>query len=235
MKKLVISDWFGTIDLSWHIFDECYRMTVEDLFGVEGSMRDDPNYFASTNTDVVSEIARRRGIPEEEISSKKDLILSAYQNNFLNVLGQDKLHILPGARGLFYGLKRNRVPLTLISGESKATLDALVRKAGLDIYFPEDMRSYGDEARDRIELLKLAIERAENKHGQFPKDGIYLLDDSARGLSAGNSLGIRTIGVASGPTKYEEVASSNPAHLFEDLGNHRYREVLKIIFGNSQV
>jgi phosphoglycolate phosphatase-like HAD superfamily hydrolase len=209
MKKLVISDWFGTIDLSWHIFDECYRRTVKGLFGVEGSMRDDPNYFASTNTDVVSEIARKHGIPEDEISSKKGLILPAYANNFLNVLEQGKLRILPGARGLFYGLKRNSVPLALISGESKATLDALVRKAGLGIYFPEDMRSYGDEAGDRIELVKVAIERAENKHAQFPKDGIYLLDDSARGLSAGNSLGIVTIGVASGPTKHEELALSN--------------------------
>lgn len=231
MKKLVISDWFGTIDLSWHVFDECYRRTVKRLFGVEGSMRDDPNYVASTNTDVVSEIARRNGIPKEEISSKRDSILPAYERNFLNVLEQRKLRILPGARGLFCGLKRNGVQLALISGESRATLDALVRKAELGIYFPEGMRSCGDEAGDRIELVRLAIERAEDKHGQFPKGGIYLLDDSVRGLKAGNSLGIVTIGVASGPTKYGELASAKPTYLFENLRNRRYREVLKTIIG----
>lgn len=229
MKRLVISDWFGTIDLSWHIFDESYRRTVEELFGIKGSMRDDPNYFASTNVDVVSEIARRHGISEKEISSKKGLILQAYRNNFLDVLKQGKLRILPGVRWLLRGLRKNRIPVALISGESKATLDALVKKAGLGIYFPEDMRSYGEEAGNRVELVRLAIERAENKRGQFTKNKIYLLDDSARGLKAGNSLGIRTIGIASGPTKNEELAFVKPTYLFKDLKNHRYREVLKII------
>ena len=217
MKKLVVSDWSGTIDLSLHVFDEAYRRTVNELFGIIGSMYDDPSYVASTNADVVAEIAKAHGIPEEAISLKRELILPAYQRNFLEALKGKGSNILPGVRELFLGLKKNGIFLSLVSGESKITLNALVENAGFGQYFPEDMRSSGEEVESRAGLIGLPIKRAEERHGQFPRNGIYLLEDSVRGVDAGNSSGIITVAVATGPTKYEELRLSRPVHIFSDL------------------
>ncbi len=230
MKKLVISDWSGTISLDLDMFDKTYRETVRELFGIEGSMYDDPNYSASTNIGVVSAIARIHGVPEEEIKSKEDSILPIYKKTFLEVLERNELNVLPGVRELFHELRENKVPLGLISGETRTTLDALLKKANLDVYFTRDMRSCGEEVSDRTELIKLAIKRAERKYGvELPRNKIYLLDDSVRGIEAGKSLGIVAISVATGPTCYEELHSNNPSYIFHNLKD--YTKVLEIILG----
>ncbi|MBI2542877.1 MAG: HAD family phosphatase [Candidatus Aenigmarchaeota archaeon] len=225
--RLVIFDLYRTLIEAENIADNAYIETVKALYDVDGG-RTDADPTSTTIQSVVSQIAGKKGISKEDIEISNNRILPTYENIFERCLNEGKVVTLSGVSDLIEYLRENKVPFGVYTGDSFRTLDALLKKVGLNNYFPEDMRSCGsNETSDRTELLRIAIEKSERKYRlKFSRDGIYVVDDSWRGIKAGEILGINSIGVGGNPERFERYGVK-PTYFFEDLRD--YNAIMKIV------
>ncbi len=232
MKRLAIFDYHGTLIWALDVHNAAYRDTVKQLYGVDGSIHDAKNFAASTVQLVTKEIAKSRGVPEDVITSHYNEILPTYEKNFISLLEKMKIRVLPGIPELLKGLKDSGVAISIATGDSERTIDALLRKAKLNDYFENELKVYASiepPITSRQELVQRAIELAEGKYRRFGNGEIFLFDDSTKGLSAGKELGLVTVGVGTGPEGYEKMLEASPDFAFKDFSN--YREVIDIVLG----
>lgn len=176
------------------------------------------------------EIAKANSVTEGDARSKESKILPAYERHFERAIGQIKPRILPGVTKLLESLIQRDVKLALYSGESRRTLNIVLNKTKLDRFFEQDLiigASRKNSVYDRKKLLQETIEKAEKRYERFSENRTFLFDDSTKGISSGNELGIVTIGVSTGPEEFEKLKTSAPTYLFRNFSN--LSEVLHIM------
>lgn len=241
-NRLALFDYHYTLAEALAAHEAAYERTVYDIFGIHGSMKD-ADSVASTIQTVVRAIAKKKGVPTNTVESvNEENIISTYHRHLESALELYGIKVLPDIPELLERLRDNQVVTAFLTGESKRTADMILQKIGLDGYFPEDMRSYasteiGDSPDQRVQLIKLAISKAERKYGRFSR--IYQFDDSKGGTDAGRLLEIITMGLGTRPGGYKELTAyhletGHPIHLFRDVTHHCEfcnKNVLEIVLG----
>ncbi len=221
MKKLAVFDMHGTLLWALEAYEHAYTETAKELFVVNGSMHD--VYFgASTIQTVTMGIAKAKGVPENVLKQKEQLILPVFEKHFEAALKRVKPRVLQGVEKLLYSLKQKDFVIALYTGDSQKTSGLLLHMAGLEKYFDRELRSCASRKKpvfDRKVLLAEVIKKTEKKHGRFPKNSVFLFDDSVKGINAGNELGIITIAVATGPDSISKLKKSKPSFLFKKFFN----------------
>ena len=90
--------------------------------------------------------------------------------------------------------------------------------------------AFGNDAEDRYNLPKIAIDRAYDRTGAtFRAKDIVVIGDTPHDIECGRHLNVRTIAVETGIFSAEELAKHQPDHLFRDLGD--LDAVLDAMFG----
>src|SRR5262249_55246601 len=127
--------------------------------------------------------------------------------------------ILPGIPELLKALsERSDVVMGLGTGNLSAGAKAKLDRAKLNDYFP--FGGVADDSEDRPTLLRKAVERGQAHAGtSFPPERIYVLGDNFRDIVAGKAIGARTVGVATGQMKLNELEAYKPDHLFQDFSD----------------
>jgi phosphoglycolate phosphatase-like HAD superfamily hydrolase len=121
----------------------------------------------------------------------------------------------PGARELLDELQRREVLLALVTGNLTPIGWRKLQRAGLDRYFRYG--AFGEAAKDRAGLAKMAVERARAEHCIAPETPISLIGDAPADIIAAKANGIRSIAVCTGLTSREELAAHAPDLIVEDL------------------
>lgn len=244
MNRLALFDYHYTLAEAPVAHEAAYERTVHEKFNVHGSMKD-VDSVASTIQAVVRAIAKNRGTPPDILELTSDVdILSTYHRHLESALEEYGVKILPGIPELLEELRDYQVVTAFLTGESKGTADMILQKAGLDKYFPEELRSYasteiGDSPDQRVRLVQLAISKAERKYGKFSSGNVFLFDDSKEGAATGRELGIVTMGVGTRSGGYEKLVSyrsetGHPIHLFRDVTHYCEvcnKKALEIVLG----
>jgi phosphoglycolate phosphatase len=136
---------------------------------------------------------------------------------------QDELKIqgrlLPGAAEAMAGVaKLNGVMQTVLTGNSKPIAATKLRAFGLDGFVDLDVGGYGSEAYPRGTLLRVARQRAGDKHGvTFGEDASVYVADSARDVDAARIGGARSLAVASGRASAAELREAGADAVLPDL------------------
>jgi len=114
----------------------------------------------------------------------------------------------PGSAELLTQLKhRQQAPISALTGHTRDNAATLLAAIGLDRYLDLGLGGYGDEASDRSELLSIAQAKVAAGCGAEQAGRIVVLTDVAADLTAAAALGLRTVGVASGPAAAELAAA----------------------------
>jgi phosphoglycolate phosphatase-like HAD superfamily hydrolase len=121
----------------------------------------------------------------------------------------------PGVRALLYRLTRRGVPLGLVTGNLTGIGWRKLEAAGLRHYFR--FGAFGEMARDRAGLVRLAIREAR-RQGWIRRDArIALIGDAPADIRAAKANGIRSIAVETGISLPEELRAEKPDLLAPDL------------------
>lgn len=121
----------------------------------------------------------------------------------------------PGVRSLLHRLQRQGVALGLVTGNLTRIGWKKLDRAGLKPYFP--FGAFGEMARDRAGLARLAIRRARSE-GRIAKGAaIALVGDSPSDIIAARRNGIRSIAVCTGISTRDDLLAYAPDILLEDL------------------
>jgi len=127
--------------------------------------------------------------------------------------------LLPGAAEAMAAVaKLDDVVATVLTGSSKPNAMLKLRAFGLDGYVDFDIGGYGNEAYPKGTLLRVARERASEKHkATFGEDVTVYLADSPRDVDAARIGGARSLAVASGRASAAELRDAGADAVLPDL------------------
>ena len=135
---------------------------------------------------------------------------------------QDELktgQLLPGAaEALAAVAKLDGAVQTVLTGNSRPTAELKLRAFGLDGFVDFDIGGYGSEAYPKGTLLRVARQRAADKHGvTFAEDATVYVADSPRDVDAARIGGARSLAVASGRAGTAELRDAGADAALPDL------------------
>jgi phosphoglycolate phosphatase len=146
-------------------------------------------------------------------------LAAALQARSEDLAGQGQA--LPGAaEALGAVAKLDGVVQSVFTGNSRPTAVLKLRAFGLDGYVDFDIGGYGSEAYPKGTLLRVARQRAGNKHGvTFGEDATVYIADSPRDVDAARIGGARSLAVASGRASAAELRDVGADAVLPDLAD----------------
>ena len=193
---------------------------VADTYGVSGGL-DGYSFPGRTDPAIVADLATRWGVPPEVAVRRVPEALARYVQLLGEEAASGEIEVLPGVRELVAVLAGEpRVLLGLLTGNVEHGARLKLAPTGLLESFP--IGAYGSDSARRPDLPPVAVARAEALTGRrFRGKQIAVIGDTPADIECGASLGVKTIGVATGRHTPDDLAAHAPDHVFADLSDWR--------------
>jgi phosphoglycolate phosphatase len=129
--------------------------------------------------------------------------------------------LLPGAAEAMAAVaKLDGAVQSVLTGNSRPTAVLKLCAFGLDGFVDFDIGGYGSEAYPKGTLLRVARQRAAEKHGvTFGEDATVYVADSPRDVDAARIGGARSLAVASGRASAAELREGGADAVLPDLAD----------------
>ncbi len=224
--KLVIFDLDQTLVDLISVHDATAQELFRTFFNVHVSLNE-IDFAGKSLTENLAELARLKGVAENEFVQKSKSLLQSYNKIFEAKLPPTAAnYILPGVIPLLQELSKTDNLVVLYTGDSPGVTERVLKVTGLNKYFKFSV--HGTEANSRVELAEMAIAKAEELTGnKFVGKDVVIIGDSVRDVDCGRQLNALTIAVATGFHSEKELRSRNPDYLFKNL--EEYSKVVQII------
>jgi len=215
-KRLLLFDIDGTLIHSAGAGVQALKSALTERFGIEDDLRG-IEIAGMTDSGIVVSILKKHNIPatNENISA----FLDSYVHFLSLELPRRKGKLLPGVLDLLNKLgSRPHVVLALLTGNVSRGAQLKLEHYGVWHFF--EFGAFADDHRDRNRLGSFARARAKEKHGkEFPASKIDVIGDTPRDIACGKAIGARTIAVATGTWRREQLAKYQPDFLIDDLSD----------------
>jgi len=124
--------------------------------------------------------------------------------------------VLPGVRAILDALQSRpgEFAVGLATGNLELGAWAKLRPSGLDRYF--GFGGFGSDSRERSELIRRAVERAEERAGRKASQ-VFVIGDTPQDILHARKAGAKVVAVATGGHSYEELEQHAPDLLVEAL------------------
>jgi phosphoglycolate phosphatase len=238
MRKLVLFDIDGTLVLTGGAGIRAMNRACEELVGHPHALEGIP-VAGRTDRIILSDVVTRAGhslhdglleqlrdryIDNLRVEIEKPGRLQSFES--LGARGGVKA-VMPGIRELLDILdRREDVFLGLLTGNFEA--GAKIKLEHFDLWRYFQCGAFGDDAADRNELVRFALERAQ-RYGLPDIDAadILVVGDTPHDVACALAVGATPVGVATGGFTSDQLRESGAAIVFENLGSPA--EFLKLI------
>ena len=221
MKKLVLFDIDGTLLWTDGAGRRAIHAALRAELGIDGPF-DGVRFDGKTDPQIIRELLAAARREEDVPDSRIEAVCRRYVGLLEGELaaGRRALRVFPGVLGLLDRLAERRDTLIgLLTGNVVDGALLKLRAAGIG---PERFRvgAYGSDAADRSALPAIAAERAVSLMGRSPLgDEIVIIGDTPSDMSCGRALGVRAIGVATGPYTVTQLLDAGGYAAFADLAD----------------
>lgn len=171
--------------------------------------------------DILRIMLRNAGAPARTARAAMPEILRAAERYYLRVCPALRDKHCPGVEELLDRLTRRGHLLALVTGNLTRIGWRKLERAGLKAYFP--FGAFGEMARTRAGLARIAIRMAKAQHGISRETPISMIGDAPPDIEAARSNGIRSIAVKTGITPPAELEVLKPDYLLKDLRDLRLK------------
>jgi phosphoglycolate phosphatase len=215
-KRLLLFDIDGTLIHSGGAGVHALKSAFTERFGIVDDLQD-IEIAGMTDSGIVVSILNKHKIPatNENVSA----FLDSYVHFLSLELPRRVGKLLPGVLELLEKLKsRPHLVLALLTGNVSRGAQLKLEHYGVWHFF--EFGAFADDHHDRNRLGTVARARAKEKHGrQFSTSEIDVIGDTPRDIACGKAFGARTIAVATGTWKRDQLAKYEPDFLIDDLSN----------------
>lgn len=185
---------------------------VRQVTGVETTTGGIPVH-GMLDPDILVQMMRAGGIEDARITLQMPAIVETAQDIYQTGVPDLRDKVCPGVVPLLDRLRERGVALALVTGNLTRIGWRKLERAGLHHYFR--FGAFGEMAPTRGGLARLAIERA-GREG-MAGGRISLIGDAVQDVIAARENGVRSIAVRTGITPPEDLESSAPDILIDDL------------------
>jgi phosphoglycolate phosphatase len=207
---LVLFDIDGTLLLtSDPLVGRATLDVIDDVWGIRlpddaiGKV-DHPGQTAQRITRLVLEAA---GVDDAHIDEGLPRWCGLVSGRYLELLSDsDTSHwqAAPGAPATLEELSR-RAQVVLMTGNPEPIARARMERLGLAHFFPEGQGAFGCDAEHRIDLIRIARERA----GGVPVQNTWAVGDTPRDVEGAHAGGIRCVGITLGRFGRDDLADAD--------------------------
>ncbi len=216
---LVLFDIDGTLLQSGGCGRAATRLAIQEVFGTIGLL-DKTNFAGKTDWQIVLESLESTGISVEQVQTQLQPYNEAVARHLSQIVDTFPIRACVGAAEVVRALRVHPGTLLgLVTGNMPGLVPIKLRAAGFD---PHDFKigAFGSEGWERAMLPPLALERARLHAGRdFPPERIVIIGDTPGDIACAQSIGARTMAVATGPFKVNELRAYHPDHLFESMAD----------------
>lgn len=217
MERLILFDIDGTLLSTGGAAGGPFRHALERVFGTSGP-RSGYSFAGRTDPQIARELLALGGVPREVADEKLDQVWEIYLAGLREALRERAVTVLPGVRELLAELEADpAVILGLLTGNLREGARLKLEAGGL-AFARFQVGAFGSDHADRPELPAVAIRRAEERFGhRFSGKAVVIIGDTPLDIACGEHLGVRTIAVATGNYRPDELAACGPDRVFETL------------------
>ena len=216
---LVLFDIDGTLLHSGGCGRAATRLAIQEVFGTIGLL-DKTNFAGKTDWQIVLESLVSTGINVEQVQIRLQTYNEAVARHLSQIVDSFPIRACMGAPEAVNALRAHpETLLGLVTGNMPALVPIKLRAAGFD---PDDFKigAFGSEGWERAMLPPLALERARIHAGRdFAPERIVIIGDTPGDIACARSIGARTMAVATGPFKVNQLCAHHPDHLFESMAD----------------
>ena len=175
-------------------------------------------FVGSTDRLILRNFIEGAQVPVENIESTIDRVLSKYLQYLKEKMTLSNcVKILPGVQELLNIIRDDEnMFIGLLTGNIKKGAHSKLSLANLWDYFP--IGAFGDDAVDRNELPPIAIQRATDFFETgFNNKNIWIIGDSPKDIICAKTNNLRSLAVATGWHKMDELSQLHPDVVIPDL------------------
>lgn len=221
MKRLVLFDIDGTLLLCGKAPRNAITQAMIKIFGTAGPVDQFP-FSGKTDPQIIFELMQAARIADDVIQAGLQRAIADYIAALETTLQSIDIRILKGVEKLLEQLAGHEdIVLGLLTGNVMQGAQIKLSRAGLGHYFfngTSPLGAFGSDSMHRNELPAIAVERAKAiKHRHFTEKEIAIIGDSPSDVLCGKSLNVKSIAVATGWHKTDELKNYDPDFAFEDL------------------
>jgi len=215
-RKLIVFDMDRTLINVSDRHIKAYRTALWRVYGIEG----EPNLHkhpGHTQPDIIRMICRDRGVSPDLIEAGLTEAVKVLSDTTIALLDHDlRSTILAGVKDLLEALATRHHVLALVTGTVSRTTRVILERTGLQCYFP--ICACGDERDQRVELLRLVIERAAGVYClELRHNDLVVIGDAPHDIEAGKALDAWVVAVATGHHTMDVLAKYKPDVVLPDF------------------
>jgi phosphoglycolate phosphatase-like HAD superfamily hydrolase len=218
-QKLILFDLDSTLVNLDRYYVMAFARAMREVFGVDEGF-DLTKSQGNTIAQIVRCTCHDLGIPARLVETRLDDVVRLYGEAAV-ALFEDDLHwaVLPGVASLLEALRDGGHALGLVTGSIAATGRVVLERSVLQACFPVCV--CGDEGDEKLELLRLATQRATAAYHLPQVNGLVVVGDSVRDVRAGRQMGAWMVAVATGQHSPERLAQEGVNVVLPNLADWR--------------
>lgn len=180
------------------------------------------DFHGRVDTDVMQDFLKKQGYSIKDISLLIPKIFDLYTVylSAFSISQNKQFQLLPGTADLLETLGNSVIGL--ITGNIVKGAFIKLGATGIGRYFPYGVGGFGDDDRNRSNLIKIAIQRIKKYYRNIKFNEVMIVGDSFRDIEAVQNcdlhdVKLHSVAVATGKMSSDELAEYKPDFLFEDL------------------
>ena len=216
MNKLILFDIDGTLLASAQGHIEAFAVAFKAVYGVDASMYM-AKYHGKTDQQIIQEVLLASGVDQETIDAKMNSCMEVMCSYFEKIRPYVKADKLAGVHETLDALSSGNNLLGLVTGNLESIGYGKLGIAGIGEYFK--LGGFGSDAMERVDLVKLAIKKAEEQFGFVRVDNVYLFGDAPQDMQAALAGGAKAIGVTTGVYNADQLTDAGADMVIAGVGD----------------
>ena len=216
-ERLILFDIDGTLVCGGPA-REAFGIALEASFGATGAI-DEHDFSGKTDPQIARELLLGDGLAPDRVEEGLPRLWARYLAELEARLEFAPMQVIPGIDALLEALEEVRsVALGLVTGNIVSGAQLKLGSAGLSGHFR--VGGFGSDDEVRNHLPGIAIGRAGEEWGQeFRRSEVWVVGDTPLDVACGRHAGVKTLAVATGRHRMEELEACGPDAVVEDLSD----------------
>ncbi len=217
MRRLILFDVDGTL-VRGGPARAAFRTAMDATYGTAGAI-DEHDFSGKTDPQIARELLVGAGLHERTVGAGLALLWERYLAELESRLAGAPMRVIPGVGELLGALEESgEAALGLVTGNIAGGARLKLGSAGLGDRFAVGGFGSDDEVRDH--LPRVAIDRASARWGTaFVRTDVWIVGDTPLDVACGRHEGVRTLAVATGRHRVEQLRACAPDAVVEDLSD----------------
>lgn len=223
--RIPLFDIDGTLAFSGNIIhSESFDFVLKTFYKLKNASRKQITKTSGMiDSEILLKLTEINGLSESLAKEQLQPALQAMGKYYSEHKQRVQPKLMPGTMNILNTLRKNNIPLGLLTGNVEEVAWGKLKQLGVDEYF--SFGAFGDMALKRVELVELARIKAERALGRpISLKDLVIVGDSPRDVACAKEAGIASIAIGAGKFSYNELSVFNP-----DLTLHSFEEVDKFM------